>query len=358
MFLLPKVVFDFLNALVYVVLVNLISKAVLISEKSLQDNKKQYMVTFLMFLLMWFFVPNFSGVVTWLTGSITYLWMNCLVMICGLLYYSNFIHVNDADNDIKKKDVNIIKIMGYIFIGFCAGCSSETSACTLIFALFLYVMYCFRHNKKMFLHEWCGIVFVIIGFLILMLAPGNYERVAYVKSVSESANWLFNYIFRIGRETFYTLRFMTIPLATEWALFCVSRRSCKIKMKEALYEIMQGKELFFLILSFVSIYVMTFSAGFAIRIFQFSSIMLFISMGISICKVYDMFYSKSEIVFSLAYKVFSKFLLVLLLFVLVEIITGTLYVRQSGSFFEREMYYYYINDKTTSDLLSGNGINK
>ncbi len=356
MLLLPKVVFNFLNAFIYVVTVNLISKIVLVSDKFLQNKKKEEILLFIMFLFMWFFVPDFSEVVTWLTGSITYLWMNCIVIACGLLYYKNFIHINDIDNVIKKKDFNIAKIIGYILIGFFAGCSSETSACTLVLALFLYLVYCFRHNKRLFLYEWCGLIFVIVGFLVLMLAPGNFERATYVKFASESTNMLFNYIFRIGRETFYVLRFMTIPLAIELLLFCISNRNRKVK--DILNGITNGKELFFLMLSFVSIYVMTFSSGFAIRIFQFSFIMLFIAMGISICRIYDMIESKFAMVFSRVYKVLLNFLCMLLLFVLVEVITGSLYARQSGSFFEREMYYYYIDDKNTSDLLPGNGINK
>ena len=67
--LMPKVVFNFMNPLIYVLLTLLIYKI------STKDHENFYVFKYLMInLLIWLFIPTFGQTILWETGAANYLW--------------------------------------------------------------------------------------------------------------------------------------------------------------------------------------------------------------------------------------------------------------------------------------------
>lgn len=357
MLYLPRIVFATVNASVYVVLVNVTSEYVFVAIDELSDELR-IAVLGLIYVGFWYMMPAFAEVVTWPSGCINYLWMNCVVLGFGLLYYRDFnrrLSAADATDSIggngHKERTGItymvVSIMGYAVLGFCAGLSAEASAAALIFALILYVVYMIRHHIMIAPCRIVGIVSCFIGYGFLVLAPGAHAKGNSSAAASETAGFLVNYLHRIGRETFYTVLYMTLPLAILLMLYLLSgRRFCRRDIGQSF---IYGRESFFVLVAFASIYVMTFASGFADRIFQFPLLCLLIASGMAFVQVN---------VSDRLYRATMILCILLMILALTEVVAGSLYAVQSGSFFDRHMYYNYIENTGTSGLLPGNGVLK
>ncbi|MBQ9334758.1 MAG: hypothetical protein IJS12_10540 [Lachnospiraceae bacterium] len=322
--LMPRIVFAVLNGAVYVVMANIIFA---------YAKEKRYVISIL-YLFIWFFMPAFAEVVTWTTGCITYLWMNTVVLGFGLIYYRDYAGYSDKDESPGSVSQTILRFVLMVLLGFCAGLSTETGACTLVFALFLYVCRAVRGHHKIRADRIAGIVSALVGFAVLMLAPGNRVRATVSATASENASFVSIYSFRIARESFYALMYLLIPAA-----ICVGvylwRSEIEVRMNMLLFGV----------LALVSVFVLTFSAGFADRVFQFPILMLAVALNIGI----PAFSGRSE-------KVLSVVTRMLMLMVIVEITAGSLYARQAGTYFDRHMRLYADSTLNTSGLIPGNGL--
>lgn len=150
----PKIVFDIANSLVFTYFLNLIYKFVTTDE----DN---YILFILITLSVFLFVPFFGQTILWETGSCNYLWM-CTLVLQFLYFY-------------RRNDKNINFILLFL-LGICAGWSNENTggACILIALIFTIKNY--FENKLIKKELIFGLMGAIIGFLLLVLAPGNAVR--------------------------------------------------------------------------------------------------------------------------------------------------------------------------------------
>lgn len=348
MLYLPRIVFALVNAAVYVILINVCGLYVETRAEDAAGDRGEIAtaVTGLIFAGFWFMVPYFAEVITWPSGCINYLWMNCVVLTFGLLYYKDF-----CEPDTQRGMAGFIRLIGYVVLGFCAGLSAEASAAALIFALILYVIYRFRHHTPIAYYRMAGIIACIIGYGFLVLAPGAHAKGSSSAAASETGSFIVNYAHRIGRETFYTILLMAVPVAIFLVLYIISGR--KLGIRSILSSIICGKEFFFVLIALASIYVMTFASGFAGRIYQFPLLLVLMAGGISFTRVYMTLGAQHKAIVLRAVSILCVILMVL---ALIEVVAGTLYAGQSGSFFDRQMFYYHIEDPAVSGLLPGDGV--
>lgn len=358
MLMLPKWVYAVLNALFYICLVHLETGFLMVARDEKNGEWIRPITMSILFLFTWFFMPDFMEVVTWMTGSITYLWMNVVILGFGYIYYADMFgvgtNVTEKDGKYGALWKKAICVIGLSCFGLCAGWSDESGACTLMVALFLYVVGRIRNKRAISADKWARIIFAIIGFGMLMLAPGNRIRIADAQGQAETGVSLAGIlVHRLGRETFYSVLYLTIPIAICAFVYFMNKEG-RVTVRDVFNDWLNGGVPFFAFLAFISIYVMTFSAGFADRIFQFPFIMISVGFGIALS---GFFKAHINVMWQMRIQRAAWIAIILLMIlVLAEVTAGTLYSAQAGTFFDRRMFYYHINDAIIDGLLPGNGI--
>ncbi|MBQ8945660.1 MAG: hypothetical protein IJ058_13925 [Lachnospiraceae bacterium] len=361
MLMLPRWVYAVLNGLIYVAILNVTYEYARSAGKSSVEDGRLIVTSFISFLL-WFFMPDFEGVVTWTTGTVTYLWMNLIILVFGLWYYRDYLYkIGRLNPDVTHDDMasgwkRTAGFAGYACLGLCAGMSDEAGACALMLGLALYVFILLKRHKPIEPAKWIGIFSCAAGFGLLMLAPGNRVRSAAASGAAEAGASLISVgLHRVGRETFYTLLYLTIPVAICLILWVLAEKK-KLRLASMITDISAGGTFMYLALAFVSIYVMTFASGFADRIFQFPLLMITIAAGISLVRLISgATDGKMDKTVRTAVEIA---VLLLLIMVLTEVTAGTLYACQSGTFFDRKMLLYRIDDLAVDGLMPGNGISR
>lgn len=163
-----KSYFDVLNVFVFCALVFLIFK--IGTGLNLREMNKKFLL-FILFAL-YFFTPEFLLTNIWMTGAINYLWMVTLELIFILPFAMKY---RDKNFNPPKFFVIVMAILGLL-----AGWSIEPGASVTLFVTFFALIKFWREKN---LQSWAkvGFIFLFAGFLILILAPGNIERVEISK---------------------------------------------------------------------------------------------------------------------------------------------------------------------------------
>ncbi|WP_318627906.1 DUF6056 family protein [Paenibacillus polymyxa] len=163
---LGKDVFNIVNAFFYVLLLFLICSF----SKIRKFNTREDLGIFLLVSLMcWFMLPVLGQTAFWLAGSVNYLWATVFILI--FLFPYRFL----IDNKYVLKN-NLITILTMFFLGILAGWSQENTA--VIAVAFVGISFFIALKKKIELPLWffSGIIGCLIGFVYLVLAPGNKVR--------------------------------------------------------------------------------------------------------------------------------------------------------------------------------------
>ncbi len=161
-----KEVFNVLNALV---------GTVLIAEIYWCSNRGKVNLDFRpgllcgIFFALWAFAPGFSDVFFWLTGSCIYLWP-ALFLLGFLLPYIKKYYAFD-----KTTNQSLFCSLVMFFWGVVAGCGNENSVCWIILVLLLF-LYSYRGCRGQEFWMYSGVIGLITGYAILVLAPGNMAR--------------------------------------------------------------------------------------------------------------------------------------------------------------------------------------
>ncbi len=122
------------------------------------------------FFMLWVFAPGFSDVFFWLTAACIYLWPAVLLLFFLLPYVQKYYAFQE-----KAGKTGVFSI-GMFILGVIAGCGNENSVCWVILVLLLFL---FLNRKNSDMEKWMftGIAGLIIGYAILILAPGNMARI-------------------------------------------------------------------------------------------------------------------------------------------------------------------------------------
>ena len=260
-----KNVFNFFNALAGVVLVIEIDCFIHRGRvKQLFDEPGK--VCWIFFAL-WAFVPGFSPIFFWLTGACNYLW-TCIILLLFLLPYIKAYYETTCDAT-KPAVFSIVMF----FFGIVAGWTNENSICWIILVLTVFVLLYRKKNKPV---QWMigGLAGLIIGYALLMFAPGNVLR---LYAEQNGTTWL---DLATLKKQLYTL-FSVILF--QFFLWYFILRSFFILRKKELGRIIK-KELFIVkvlcVLAFGMSAIMVFSPGFPPRSGFPGTVHLIIAAGI------------------------------------------------------------------------------
>ena len=170
-------------------------------------NKIKY--DFLIFLILfWFILPSPSETLVWLIGSITYIYP----LLFGIIFLTIFVNLNNLFN-------SKFKLLIFIIIGFFAGSShiQLSAGCFLISSFFLISYYKNKSlNKKIFISNLIVYLFFLIGFLILLIAPGNFNRLAALEDTNlisqlyKTTIFFLSTIFYLGDIKSFLIFFLSI----------------------------------------------------------------------------------------------------------------------------------------------------
>ena len=169
----PKWIFNLVNSVVYVLNIYLIY---LISKGDRKDNYS-YSYLLLIHMIVFVFFPVFGQVFLWLDGSCNY----SFTLLMQLFFIYKILNIKDGK-------YNYIL---YFIISLFAGMCNENSSLSLIVFLILY-SFINRDNIKLKITSLIGL---IIGYLFMFLAPGNYVR---MKTVSNNIPIINNVLSKIS----------------------------------------------------------------------------------------------------------------------------------------------------------------
>ncbi|NDV77699.1 hypothetical protein D0T57_01755 [Dysgonomonas sp. 511] len=240
--LLPSYVADLLNAAVYMAYIWLIYLHV----KGRGKNSLNLFI--LVNLAVWFLQPVLSDTVLWITGSANYLWGTLLVLLF-LLPYRLY-------NGGKTTTVMSIILSPTLFIGgIVAGWTNENTAAAALVVGVLFLFYYKYKEWKLPLWAFSGLAAFFIGYLIMILAPGNFER------AGESSLNLMTIAFRIFNCTLMIFRYCGPCVLVAAAGYIFFRHYGEKDVKEEGYSLSAIYAIAFL----TAVYVMMLSPSFPRR---------------------------------------------------------------------------------------------
>ena len=175
-----KWLFNLLNSMVFVILVlqiHWISDAGKISFYKLQAGMLCWI-----FFALWIFIIGFWSVYLWLAGSCNYLWAVVFLLSFLILYIRKFFH---PENISSHNDKNRY----WIFLwGVCAGWTNENTICWIILLMGIWF---YKLQREKYIEKWMiyGYVGLCLGYILLMLAPGNAVKTNYYLANYLMNNW-------------------------------------------------------------------------------------------------------------------------------------------------------------------------
>ena len=160
-----KAIFNIVAGMVFVTMSLLVYLNVL--------DRKEYDIRVygLVLTLLWFFDAAISDTVLWMDGACNYLFTGTIILGFMTVYRLGLL---------KDKDYKIPAAVGLFIWGVIAGwCNENTSGGMIAFVLIELFYNCFwKKGRKRPLKLWMIMGFLgnVAGFLMLVLAPGNFNR--------------------------------------------------------------------------------------------------------------------------------------------------------------------------------------
>jgi hypothetical protein len=183
-----RLVFQVLNTVVFFGISFLIfflsfGKWPQVFNKSSQDRIAITLIT----IIIWFAFPAISETVFWFTGSLAYLW----TLFFGLLFlvpYRHFCQQLQKGIFSIRKSQNKIYVLNFLMfiLGIWVGLSHILVIVTVSFLLLLFYAFAYSQSLVKFLPPWLqwGGVGLTFGSVILIVAPGNYVRLAHLTDMT------------------------------------------------------------------------------------------------------------------------------------------------------------------------------
>lgn len=133
------------------------------------------------FFALWAFTPAFSSVFLWLTGACNYLWTVVLLLGFLLPFVHKFYFFEKNISHHKRFTFSMF------FFGMLAGWTTENSICWIILVLLVFF---YVNREKIEIESWMisGLAGLIVGYTLLMFAPGNVVRLQ--AETGASSGWV------------------------------------------------------------------------------------------------------------------------------------------------------------------------
>lgn len=250
--LFPKVVFSIANSIIYVALIYLMYLHI----RGNREDKPLFLL--LIHLGLWFILPVFGQTCLWLIGSCNYLWTTVIILWFLWIYRKN------------KENLSIIKLIGIFLLGILAGWTNENTSAGLLVILLCYLIMTKIPNKKEKISKLriVGFFWALIGFAIMILAPGNYIR---AEEIQDNTFILIKIIKRAVEMTITAEKYL-FPLI----ILIVIAMSIKVYYKKKI----ENDSYIFIIGSFATTYSMVLSPTFPERSWTGVIVFLLIASGI------------------------------------------------------------------------------
>lgn len=169
--MLPKIWFNLINPLVYILLTLLIY--IFSSSK-----EKEHSITRYIFIniLIWLFMPRYGQTILWLVGANNYLWGTTIILSFLVPYYC-FIVFDKFNN--KNKFMPVFMLILGVIAGWCNENTSGGSV--LLVIAFLLISYIYKNSITPWMIT--GLIGNVIGLAFMVLSPGNNSRADQVQDM-------------------------------------------------------------------------------------------------------------------------------------------------------------------------------
>lgn len=211
-----KNIFNIVNSLFFVGLIILI-------YMHCNVNKKVNVALLIGIILsLFFFIPQFGLTVLWVSGACNYLWCAFIILLF-LLPYRVY-----AENNKNERD-SIFKLIYMIPLGIIAGWTNENTGGAMILLIMLFMLYYKLNNIK--IPKWAvgGFISSSIGFIFLILAPGNNARKGHM--IKKTVDLMDNILNVLG-TTFTLCGGLLILLIVFLVLLSLTNKDKKIISKQ------------------------------------------------------------------------------------------------------------------------------
>lgn len=160
----PKGIFNLCNSLLFCIQIELIGKHAVGPKKEV-SGLLYAMVALAVFL----FVPVFGQTVLWETGSCNYLWTTTIILAFLWKYRKALDH---------PEEHHWYMIVLLFLFGVAAGWTNENTGGACVLMVLCYLFLYWRKKQKIRFWMIAGLLGSVIGFLIMIKAPGNAIRSA------------------------------------------------------------------------------------------------------------------------------------------------------------------------------------
>lgn len=170
--LLPSYLADALNSLIF------IGYTFLIYLHIVGKNRGSISLFVLINLAVWFMQPVIGDTILWLTGAANYLWGTFFILLFLLpfrLYNGNS----------KLRGISVwLASFGFFLFGIIAGWTNENTAGAMILIGLFFIYYYKSSGWKLPMWAVAGLIGAVIGFVVMIMAPGNFARGGDATSLS------------------------------------------------------------------------------------------------------------------------------------------------------------------------------
>ncbi|MBR0123768.1 MAG: hypothetical protein IJM03_00300 [Treponema sp.] len=134
------------------------------------------------FFALWAFTPGFSHVFLWLDGACNYLWTTAILLGFLAPYIRKYYLASETLH--PECFFSLLMFLG----GVIAGCTNENTVCWVIPILICFIFTSGKNRKN---ESWLyfGLAGLVIGYALLMFAPGNTVRLLAEKNGYDWFTW-------------------------------------------------------------------------------------------------------------------------------------------------------------------------
>lgn len=175
-------------------------------------------------LLIWFFIPDYGQVMFWLSGSSNYLWLITPILIMILIFRKYSINQNVIKN-------NLFSALIIFLLGVLAGWFSENGSAGMLVILTLYIVYFYFNNMRISKYIISGYIGSLIGFFLLVTAPG-----VAVRSAVEQSEVHLSFIFKFFMISYFWVAYLFAIFIILAIVFFLGKRCFDFKKNNCIYQ--------------------------------------------------------------------------------------------------------------------------
>ncbi len=215
-----KMYFNICNSLMYMLLIYLIGKL------SFRKHLPRAIDYVFIFFLSWIAFAEWGSVFLWLIGSCNYLWTT----VFAISYVYFFLYMSKTE----VRWIKSFRCLGFFILGILAGWSNENTGASLVFFSICAILWCHFVKKEIIsIESYFGTIGTLTGFLLMILAPGNYVR---LDGVSLHGYEQINFFVTVFCRFFIYLAvflYTNIPLIIITIIMFIKKRPTKSFFKES-----------------------------------------------------------------------------------------------------------------------------